>query len=107
MFRDFDMAAFFGTQESQGEADCSRYDNVQDVPCKMENQNDKGIHTNSDQKPAEVEMKPRAYDEKALIRYFINEGWTRQSAIELAKRMIERGSYLPVHEHVKYRKCDK
>ena len=42
------------------------------------------------------------YQERVLTRYFINEGWTEQSAVELARRMIERGSYLPAQEHVKY-----
>ena len=42
------------------------------------------------------------YREGPLTRYFINEGWTEQSAIERARGMIERGSYLPMHEHVKY-----
>lgn len=49
-----------------------------------------------------VSGKSYAYDEKALIRYFINEGWTERSAVELARGMIERGSYLPDHEHAKY-----
>lgn len=48
-----------------------------------------------------VAGKGYAYDEKVLIRYFINEGWTERSALELARRMIERGSYLPDHEHAK------
>ena len=46
-----------------------------------------------------------AYDEKALTQYFIHEGWTERSAIELARGMIERGSYLPPHEHMKYLEC--
>jgi hypothetical protein len=50
--------------------------------------------------------KNHAYDEKALIRYFFNEGWTRRSAVELARGMIERGSYLPDHEHAKYMKLE-
>ena len=49
-----------------------------------------------------VSGKNHTYDEKALTRYFINEGWTERSAIELARGMIERGSYLPDHEHAKY-----
>mgnify|MGYP001027765294 FL=1 len=53
-----------------------------------------------------VSGKNHAYDEKVLIRYFINEGWTRQSAVELARGMIERGSYLPDHEHAKYLKLE-
>ena len=54
-----------------------------------------------------VSGKGYAYDEKALIRYFINEGWTRRSAVELARGMIERGSYLPDHEHTKYLKLEE
>lgn len=53
-----------------------------------------------------VSGKNHAYDEKALIRYFFNEGWTRRSAVELARGMIERGSYLPDHEHAKYMKLE-
>ena len=49
-----------------------------------------------------VSGKSYAYDEKALTRYFINEGWTERSAVELARGMIERDSYLPDHEHAKY-----
>ena len=47
-----------------------------------------------------------AYDEKALTRYFINAGWSERSAIVLARGMIERGSYLPDHEHAKYLKLE-
>lgn len=46
------------------------------------------------------------YDEKALIRYFINAGWSERSSVELARGMIERGSYLPDHEHAKYLKLE-
>ena len=49
-----------------------------------------------------ISGKSYAYDERALIRYFINEGWTERAAVELARGMIERGSYLPDHEHAKY-----
>ena len=53
-----------------------------------------------------VSGKNHAYDEKALTRYFINEGWAERSAVELARGMIERGSYLPDHEHAKYLRLD-
>ena len=55
----------------------------------------------------EAELQAFPYDEKALTRYFINEGWTEQSAIELARGMIERGSYLPPHEYMKYLACER
>ena len=47
------------------------------------------------------------YREGPLIRYFINEGWIQQSAVELARRMIERRSWLPAHEQVKYLACER
>lgn len=50
--------------------------------------------------------KDYAYDEKALTRYFINAGWSERSSVELARGMIERGSYLPDHEHAKYLKLE-
>ena len=53
-----------------------------------------------------VSGKSYAYDEKTLIRYFINEGWAERSAVELARGMIERGSYLPDHERAKYLKLE-
>lgn len=54
----------------------------------------------------EAELKAFRYDEKALTRYFIHEGWTKRSSIELARGMIERGSYLPPHGHLKYLECE-
>lgn len=42
------------------------------------------------------------YREEPLSRYFMAEGWSYEAAIELAKGIIERGSYLPAHEQVKY-----
>ena len=48
-----------------------------------------------------------AYDEKALTRYFINAGWSERSSVELARGMIERGSYLHPHEHMKYLTCER
>lgn len=53
----------------------------------------------------EAELQVFRYEEKALTRYFIHEGWTKRSSIELARGMIERGSYLPPHEHMKYLEC--
>ena len=55
----------------------------------------------------EAELQAFPYDEKALTRSFINEGWTERSAVELARGMIERGSYLPPHEHMKYLECER
>lgn len=57
--------------------------------------------------PVSEEITPLPYDEKALIRYFLNEGWTEQSAIALAKGLIERGSRLTPEEHLKYLECEK
>lgn len=54
-----------------------------------------------------VSGKDYQYDEKVLTRYFIDEGWSERSAIELARGMIERGSYLPDHEHAKYLKLER
>lgn len=42
------------------------------------------------------------YQEEPLTRYFMAEGWPYEAAIGLAKGMIERGSFLPAHEQVKY-----
>ncbi len=42
------------------------------------------------------------YREEPLSRYFMAEGWSCETAIDLARGMIERGSYLPDHENVKY-----
>ena len=42
------------------------------------------------------------YQEEPLFRYFMAEGWSYEAAIKLAKGMIERGSFLPAHEQVKY-----
>ena len=55
----------------------------------------------------EAELQVFRYEEKALIRYFINAGWAERSAIELARGMIERGSYLHPHEHMKYLECER
>ena len=55
----------------------------------------------------EAELQAFRYEEKALTRYFTNEGWTERSAVELARGMIERGSYLPPHEHMKYLACER
>lgn len=58
--------------------------------------------------PPEAELKAFQYDEKRLTRYFISElcnvyrERTEQVATELARGMIERGSYLAPHEHLKY-----
>lgn len=60
----------------------------------------------------EAELKVFQYDEKRLTRYFISElcdvylERTEQVASELARGMIERGSYLPPHEHMKYLECE-
>ena len=50
----------------------------------------------------EAELQVFRYEEKALTRYFINAGWSERSSVELARGMIERGSYLHPHEHMKY-----
>ena len=42
------------------------------------------------------------YQEEPLTRYFMAEGWPYEAAIGLARGMIERGSFLPAHEQVKY-----
>ena len=42
------------------------------------------------------------YQEEPLFRYFMAEGWSYEAAIKLARGMIERGSFLPAHEQVKY-----
>ena len=55
--------------------------------------------------PEDTRQSP--YDEAALVRYFVREGWPRQGAIELARGMIERGSYLPPHEQMKYLACER
>lgn len=55
----------------------------------------------------EAELQVFRYEEKALTRYFIHEGWTKRSSTELARGMIERGSYLPPHEHLKYLECER
>ena len=55
----------------------------------------------------EAELQAFRYEEKELTRYFIDTGWTERSAIELARGMIERGSYLPDHEHAKYLKLEE
>lgn len=44
------------------------------------------------------------YQEEPLTRYFTAEGWSYESAIKLAKGMIDRNSFLPAHEHEKYMK---
>ena len=54
-----------------------------------------------------VSGKGYSYDEKALTQYFINAGWSERSSVELARGMIERGSYLPDHEHAKYLKLEE
>ena len=55
----------------------------------------------------EAELQVFRYEEKALIRYFMNAGWSERSSVELARGMIERGSYLPPHEHLKYLECER
>lgn len=55
----------------------------------------------------EAKLQVFRYEEKALIRYFINAGWSERSSVELARGMIERGSYLPPHEHLKYLECER
>ena len=64
------------------------------------------VATPANEHITESELQVFRYEEKALIRYFINEGWTERSAVELARGMIERGSYLPPHEHMKYLECE-
>lgn len=64
------------------------------------------VATPANEHITEAELQVFRYEEKALIRYFINEGWTERSAVELARGMIERGSYLPPHEHMKYLECE-
>ena len=55
----------------------------------------------------EAELQVFRYEEKALTRYFINAGWSERSSVELARGMIERGSYLHPHEHMKYLACER
>ena len=55
----------------------------------------------------EAELQVFRYEEKALTRYFINAGWSERSSVELARGMIERGSYLHPHEHMKYLACKR
>ena len=55
----------------------------------------------------EAKLQVFRYEEKALIRYFINAGWSERSSVELARGMIERGSYLHPHEHMKYLACER
>lgn len=42
------------------------------------------------------------YEIEPLSRYFAAEGWSYEGAIDLARGMIERGSFLSAHEHEKY-----
>ena len=63
------------------------------------------VATPANEHITESELQVFRYEEKALTRYFILEGWTERSAVELARGMIERGSYLPPHEHMKYLEC--
>lgn len=55
----------------------------------------------------EAKLQVFRYEEKELTRYFIDAGWSEQSSVELARGMIERGSYLPPHEHLKYLACER
>ncbi len=65
------------------------------------------VAKSANERITEAELKAFPYEEKALTRYFINEGWTERSAIELARGMIGRSSYLPPHEHLKYLECER
>lgn len=42
------------------------------------------------------------YQVDPLAKYFMAEGWLCETAIDLARGMIERDSFLPAHEHEKY-----
>lgn len=42
------------------------------------------------------------YQGEPLTRYFMAEGWSYEAAIRLARGIIERDSFLPAHEQVKY-----
>lgn len=90
----------------QTPTDCSQQEEARITPCEDGN-GTVSITIAADRPvPSETELQAFRYEEKVLTRYFIHEGWTRQSAIELARGMIERGSYLPPHEHVKYLECE-
>lgn len=77
------------------------------APCEAQYRQAPIAYAYEDCKAPEDTRQP-PYDKKALTRYFINAGWTERSAIELARGMIERGSYLhPPHEHMKYLECER
>lgn len=82
------------------ETDCSQQEKARITPCENKNETVTPVSQ-------EGGLQAFSYDEKALMRYFIQEGWSEPSSIELAKGMIKRGSYLPFHEHQKYLKCER
>lgn len=91
----------------QAATDCSQQEEVRITPCEDENGTVSVTLAKDCPEPSEAELQAFRYDEKVLARYFINEGWTKRSAVELARGMIERGSYLAPHEHLKYLECER
>ena len=76
------------------------------APCEAQYRQAPIVYAYEDCKaPEAIQQSP--YEEKALIRYFINAGWSERSSVELARGMIERGSYLPPHEQMKYLACER
>lgn len=87
--------------------DRDRQEEARITPCEDENGTVSITLAADRPEPSEAELKAFQYDEKTLTRYFINEGWTERSAIELARGMIGRSSYLAPHEHLKYLECER
>lgn len=91
----------------------ARYGGTTAVPATAEDGNvvakvaEIAVATPANEHITEAELQAFRYEEKALTRYFIHEGWTKRSSIELARGMIGRSSYLAPHEHLKYLECER